>query len=43
MTALPDLALTPDTHPTWWKAPLFATLPGLPLQIGLFTAATASG
>lgn len=36
MTALPDLALTPDAHPTWWKVPLFATLPGLPLQVGLF-------
>ncbi|MFE0734543.1 hypothetical protein [Streptomyces sp. NPDC058855] len=43
MTALPDLALTPDAHPTWWKVPLFTTLPGLPLQIGLFALFATEG
>ncbi|MFF5424512.1 MULTISPECIES: hypothetical protein [unclassified Streptomyces] len=43
MTALPTLTLTEDADPTWWKAPLFATLPGLPLMVGLFALFATEG
>lgn len=37
----------PRTHahsdPTWWKAPLVATLPGLPLLVGGFATFWADG
>ncbi|MEW2614882.1 hypothetical protein AB0937_32835 [Streptomyces sp. NPDC047880] len=29
----PDAPLTRATHRTWWRAPLAATLPGLPLLV----------
>ncbi|MFG3193925.1 hypothetical protein [Streptomyces omiyaensis] len=31
-----DSATTTRTDPTWWKAPLGVTLPGLPLLVGQF-------
>ncbi|MEU2509499.1 hypothetical protein ABZ621_33000 [Streptomyces sp. NPDC007863] len=31
------------TDPTWWKAPLVATLPGLPLLVGGFATFWADG
>ncbi|MEU8619766.1 hypothetical protein [Streptomyces sp. NPDC048623] len=31
-----DSSPPPASHPTWWKAPLVATLPGLPLLVGEF-------
>ncbi|MER5204053.1 hypothetical protein [Streptomyces sp. NPDC002825] len=31
-----DSSPRPAFHPTWWKAPLVATLPGLPLLVGEF-------